>query len=59
MSAHTERFLVAVEETDATPRTLLSRFLPLTVIAVEVEVQELYDQSPGPSAGAAIDGGAR
>jgi hypothetical protein len=59
MSAHTDRFLAAVEETDGTPPRLLSRVLPLSVIAVEFEVQELFDQSPGPSAGAAIQGDQR
>ena len=57
MSAHTELFLATVEEIDGTPPQLLRRILPLTVIAVDFVVDELYDQSPGPSAGAAIRGG--
>jgi hypothetical protein len=57
MTAHTENFLAAVEEIDGIPPDLLKRNLPLTVVTVDVVVDELYDQSPGPSAGAAIRGG--
>ena len=46
-----ERFLQAVHETDGNPLEQLRRMLPLDVVAVEVVVDEMYDQTPGPEAG--------
>jgi hypothetical protein len=59
MSSHSELFFQAVEETDGTPARLLKRILPHGLVAVEFVVDEIYDQSPGPGAGAAIRGGAQ
>lgn len=53
---YTEEFFTAVEETDGTPRHLLERMLPASFVACEVEVGELYDQTPGPRAGGALTG---
>jgi hypothetical protein len=59
MSLHSDLFFQAVEETDGTPARLLKRILPHGLVAVEFVVDEIYDQSPGPGAGAAISGGTR
>jgi hypothetical protein len=59
MTSHSDLFFAAVEQTDGTPPNLLKRILPTEVVAVEFVVDELYDQSPGPTAGAAIAGGSR
>jgi len=48
---HTELFLTDVEQTDNVPRAVLDRFVPVDFVVVDVEVEELYDQSPGPEAG--------
>ncbi len=47
-------FFRAVNETDGNPIALLERLLPANVVVVEFEVDEMYDQSPGPGAGAAF-----
>jgi hypothetical protein len=54
MSAHSERFFAAVEDIDGTPERLLKRILPRAVVAVDFVAEELFDQSPGPGAGAAV-----
>ncbi len=57
--AHTARFFDAVHRTDGTPLELLDRIRPLEMMAVEMVVDEVYDQTPGPGAGAALDGRTR
>jgi hypothetical protein len=47
-------FFCAVNQTDGNPIGLLERLLPADVVVVELEVDEMYDQSPGPGAGAAV-----
>ena len=54
VTAHTDAFFVAVEETDGLPISLLRRLMPREVIAFEFVVDGTFDQSPGPSAGAAV-----
>jgi hypothetical protein len=54
MELHSLAFLGAVEEVDGNPLEHLRRILPLEVLAVEMVVEEQFDQSPGPRAGAAI-----
>lgn len=49
-----DRFLTAIEETDGDPAELMRRILPHEMIAVELVVAEMYDQSPGPGAGTAL-----
>ena len=44
-------FLRTVHETDGNPLESLRRILPLDVVAVEIVVEEMYDQTPGPDAG--------
>lgn len=51
---HSERFFTAVHETDGHPTALVRRMLPIEMIAVEFEVDEIFDQSPGPDAGRRI-----
>lgn len=53
-----ELFFAEIHATDGNPMELLRRLLPHDVVAVELVVDEQYDQSPGPVAGAAV-GGAR
>lgn len=50
-----EAFLRSIEETDGDPVEFLRRLIPNSFAMVEVEVTEIYDQTPGPSAGAPID----
>jgi hypothetical protein len=52
-----DEFFEAVHVTDGTDRALLERLLPADLLAVTVEVDELYDQTPGPRAGAPLGGG--
>jgi hypothetical protein len=51
MALHADVFFTDVEETDGTPRSLLTKLLPIEVVACEFVVDEAYDQSPGPTAG--------
>ena len=57
--AHTTRFFDAVNRMDGTPFELLDRMRPIEVIAVEMVVDEVYDQTPGPGAGASLHGPSR
>ena len=54
---HTEAFFANVSDTDGTPLELLQRLLPASMVACVMQVDEVYDQSPGPGAGAALRGG--
>ena len=56
---HAEVFFANVHETDGTPMELLERMLPASMVACVLQVSEVYDQSPGPGAGAAVRGDAR
>lgn len=47
-------FFRAIHEVDGNPLALIERLLAAEVIAVEFDVEEMYDQSPGPAAGAAV-----
>jgi hypothetical protein len=47
-------FFEAVEATEGTPVALLSRLVPAAFTAVECTVEELFDQTPGPTAGARL-----
>lgn len=51
-AAHTELFLHAIHETDLHGLELLQRFLPVRMLSVDIEVSDMFDQTPGPSAGA-------
>src|SRR5262249_46641061 len=53
VAQHAAAFMLAVSETDGTPVDILRRLLPTAYVACELVVTEAYDQSPGPTAGAA------
>jgi hypothetical protein len=55
-AAHTELFLDAIHETDLHDLDLIRRFLPTRMLAVEVEVCDAFDQTPGPTAGTPLAG---
>lgn len=46
----------AIEDADGIPMHLLQRLVPHTLVAVEVEVDAVFDQTPGPGAGASLGG---
>lgn len=50
----TDRLLRAIHETDGNPVEHLRRFLPHEVVMVELVVDESFDQTPGPEAGARL-----
>jgi hypothetical protein len=52
-----ESFFGVVEELEGTDRRLLERMIPDDFVACTVVIDELYDQTPGPGAGAALSGG--
>jgi hypothetical protein len=54
-----DSFFGAVEDVDGTERRLLDRLVPEDFVACTVMVDELYDQTPGPGAGAALPGRSR
>ena len=53
----TECFFTAVHETDGNPIELLHVLLPSTWLVLEMIVDEQYDQTPGPTAGSALQAG--
>jgi hypothetical protein len=55
MGRFVEGFYGDISSTDGTPRRVLDRLTPLDVTACTIEVEELYDQTPGPSAGARLE----
>jgi hypothetical protein len=55
----TATFFDAVHRVDGNPLQSLWRMLPLQMVAVEMIVEETFDQTPGPAAGAVIDGATR
>ena len=52
--AYCESFFGAVEEVDGTPRSRMARLAPADLVACAVDVDEVYDQTPGPGAGARL-----
>jgi len=52
--AHADRFFQAVHEVDGDAISYLERMLPVDLVGCTVEVDELYDQTPGPGAGAPL-----
>lgn len=51
---YTEAFYADVERTDNVPRELLNRMTPTDFLACTIEIEELYDQTPGPRAGSSL-----
>ena len=54
--AFCDEFFADVESADGIPRHLMDRLVPTDLVALTVDVAELYDQTPGPSAGAPLRG---
>jgi hypothetical protein len=50
----TRWFFQAVHDTDGNPLEMLNVMLPSTHLALEMIVEEQYDQTPGPTAGTAL-----
>jgi len=55
---YVEAFVSDIVAVDRTPRELIVRMVPSGIVACTVAVTELYDQTPGPGAGAPIAGSA-
>jgi hypothetical protein len=53
-AGHTAQFFALISELDGIPVELLRRLAPRTLVACVVDVREVYDQSPGPGAGASL-----
>lgn len=51
---YTESFLNDIHTTDGDPLDILHRWAECEVVAAMVEVDESFDQTPGPSAGTAL-----
>ena len=49
-----ESFFGVVEEVEGTDRALLERLVPHDFVACTVAIESLYDQAPGPGAGAEL-----
>ena len=54
---HNDEVFTDIEETDHFPRELVERMVPLSYLVAVVSVTELFDQTPGPSAGAPVGAG--
>jgi hypothetical protein len=52
-----EAFFADINATDGTPVAVIERVTPSDVRAWSVEVEELFDQTPGPGAGAPLRAG--
>jgi hypothetical protein len=52
---YTFEFFRDVEATDRIPSDKMRRIVPHALVACTVEVRELFDQTPGPSAGTRVD----
>ena len=52
---HVEGFLTTVETVDNLPRHLMQRMIPADLWVCELEVDAVFDQTPGPGAGSRID----
>jgi hypothetical protein len=55
---HNEELFTDIFETDFFPRRLTERMVPPGYLVAVVEVEELFDQTPGPGAGARVVEGA-
>lgn len=52
--AYCEAFFGDVKAVDGIARAMMDRLVPADLLALTVDVTELYDQTPGPTAGSAI-----
>ena len=51
---YSDDFMQDITDTDGVPRYLLERIFPAHRVACTVVVDEMFDQTPGPRAGAAL-----
>ena len=56
--AYVDRFFDTIHHTDGYDPEALRRLAPVDLVASTIEVEELFDQTPGPQAGVAIVDGA-
>lgn len=56
-AAYVEAFFGDIVANDGTPRAVLDRVVPRGYVACDVVVDEVFDQTPGPQAGAPLPGG--
>jgi hypothetical protein len=54
MLRYVDAFYDDITSSDGTPRTICDRLTPDAVVAVLVDVHEVFDQTPGPAAGQAV-----
>jgi hypothetical protein len=54
VTEYCDSFFGAIQEVDGSDREMLERLVPPEFIACTVAIDELYDQTPGPGAGAAL-----
>ncbi|MGV3758584.1 MAG: pyridoxamine 5'-phosphate oxidase family protein [Actinomycetota bacterium] len=54
MHRYIEQFFTDIVETDGTDRAVLDTFRPFGSVACLVQVEERYEQTPGPGAGARV-----
>ena len=56
VDGHSHKVFTDISIIDQIPYDLIARIKPRSFIACEMTVTEIFDQTPGPGAGAAIDG---
>jgi hypothetical protein len=54
---YTDAFYRDIQEADRTPRALLERLTPDQVVAFELDIEVVFDQTPGPGAGREVGAG--
>jgi len=54
---HNDELFADIESADFFPRALTERMVPPGYLVAVVEVEELFDQTPGPGAGAQVEDG--
>jgi hypothetical protein len=52
---YVDAFVSDIVAVDRTPRQLIERMVPASFVGCTIAVTELYDQSPGPGAGARLE----
>lgn len=53
---YVDAFAAAIERVDGTPRALVERLVPTAFVACTLTIDEVFDQTPGPGAGAPVKG---
>ena len=53
---HAASLFEAIHAMDGNPLELLERLLPTSYLVCELEAEEVFDQTPGPRAGARVEG---